>query len=625
MQPSAFSHPTQECDIIMKGGITSGVVYPLAVVELAKTYRLRNIGGTSAGAIAAALAAAAEYGRSHPRGGFPKLAELPEFLADHLKLLFQPSSKTRPPFSLLLTWISPGKEADDGREPGKLARALAFLKKLALSALKLARFHPIAFLLGALLGIALFWLVADYPSEGQLITPRAMTLRVLFALFWGLLVALLVFAWRAVKAIQSNAFGMCSGMPAHEPSRRNSPPALTPWLAGLLDQVAGKTGAPLTFGDLWGPGDREAQEEDPRLRAINLEVMTTNLTYGWPVRLPTRSRELFFHPKELRGFFPEDVVGWMEDHPFPPRNERERRHIQRIVTETPFRPMPAPADLPVVVAARMSLSFPVLISAVPLYAVDWTPREDESDEDNEPAAPDPAPELAPCWFSDGGISSNFPVHFFDGLLPVRPVFGINLRPLKKGQEPDPDEGENVWFPSRAGEAVLPVWTPITSLFGFLGTIVRTMQNWSDNTQMRLPGYRDRVAHIYLSEQEGGMNLSMPRRRVERLTRRGRIAGQKVQTLDWDGHRWTRYRSAVAQLEERLDQMEEVYSGGFDRFLEAHDSKKGRYQRPDAWKKYAMESTTALMDAVRSWRAHPKYRLGDKPPKPEPELRISPRR
>jgi hypothetical protein len=34
-------------------------------------------------------------------------------------------------------------------------------------------------------------------------------------------------------------------------------------------------------------------------------------------------------------------------------------------------PLPEPEDLPVVVAVRMSLSFPVLLSAVPLYAVDY--------------------------------------------------------------------------------------------------------------------------------------------------------------------------------------------------------------------------------------------------------------
>src|SRR5262249_62316943 len=46
--------PAQSCDIVMKGGITSGVVYPLALVELSTKFRFSNIGGTSAGAMAAA-------------------------------------------------------------------------------------------------------------------------------------------------------------------------------------------------------------------------------------------------------------------------------------------------------------------------------------------------------------------------------------------------------------------------------------------------------------------------------------------------------------------------------------------------------------------------------------------
>ena len=57
------SKPMPECDLIMKGGITSGVVYPFAVTGLAERYRLRGVGGSSAGAIAATLAAAAERRR----------------------------------------------------------------------------------------------------------------------------------------------------------------------------------------------------------------------------------------------------------------------------------------------------------------------------------------------------------------------------------------------------------------------------------------------------------------------------------------------------------------------------------------------------------------------------------
>ena len=51
-------------DLTMEGGTTSGVVYPLAICELATDFRFRNVGGASAGAIAAALTAAAELGRS---------------------------------------------------------------------------------------------------------------------------------------------------------------------------------------------------------------------------------------------------------------------------------------------------------------------------------------------------------------------------------------------------------------------------------------------------------------------------------------------------------------------------------------------------------------------------------
>jgi hypothetical protein len=65
---SDFKNPPLECDLVMKGGITSGIVYPPAVIEMARWYRSRSIGGTSAGAIAAVVTAAAEYGRAS--GGF---------------------------------------------------------------------------------------------------------------------------------------------------------------------------------------------------------------------------------------------------------------------------------------------------------------------------------------------------------------------------------------------------------------------------------------------------------------------------------------------------------------------------------------------------------------------------
>ena len=107
--------------MVLKGGITSGVVYPHALCELARAYRFANIGGTSAGAIAAAGAAAAEHGREH--GGFERLAELPAWIGggDNLFRLFQPERRTRPYFRLLATGL--GRKGA-GRWPRVAAAAL---------------------------------------------------------------------------------------------------------------------------------------------------------------------------------------------------------------------------------------------------------------------------------------------------------------------------------------------------------------------------------------------------------------------------------------------------------------------------------------------------------------------
>ena len=64
------------CDIVMKGGITSGVVYPLAAVELSTKYRFVNIGGTSAGAIAAADASRINSLRDSHRAALGTLAQI---------------------------------------------------------------------------------------------------------------------------------------------------------------------------------------------------------------------------------------------------------------------------------------------------------------------------------------------------------------------------------------------------------------------------------------------------------------------------------------------------------------------------------------------------------------------
>jgi hypothetical protein len=68
-----------DCDIVMAGGVTSGIIYPGAVAMIARRYSFHCIGGTSVGAIAAAVTAAAEYGRRtglNPNA-FAQVAALP--------------------------------------------------------------------------------------------------------------------------------------------------------------------------------------------------------------------------------------------------------------------------------------------------------------------------------------------------------------------------------------------------------------------------------------------------------------------------------------------------------------------------------------------------------------------
>ena len=106
-----MSSPVRECDVVMKGGIASGVVYAGAIRSLAREFRFRSLGGTSAGAIAAAVAAAAEY-RRQTRGahGF---AHLLEPLVDDLTArrffprLLQTGRATRPVVRIGLTAVDP--------------------------------------------------------------------------------------------------------------------------------------------------------------------------------------------------------------------------------------------------------------------------------------------------------------------------------------------------------------------------------------------------------------------------------------------------------------------------------------------------------------------------------------
>src|SRR5439155_1344402 len=81
------------------------------------------------------------------------------------------------------------------------------------------------------------------------------------------------------------------------------------------------------------------------------------------------------------------------------------------------------------------------------------------------------------------------------------------------------------------------------------------QNWADRGQMGLPGYRDRIVQVHHTTGEGGLNLGMPPPTIEDLAERGRAGALKLMNeFDFDQHRWTRYRTAMAELEEALASM-----------------------------------------------------------------------
>lgn len=608
--------PERVCDLVMKGGITSGVAYPLASVELAKHFTLRNIGGTSVGAVAAAFAAAAEHARGKRGAGFDALEKLPAWFAGrapdggtNLFSLFRPDPATAPLFNLIMAHLG-------SRGQGRLDRALRVMRA------SIAGF-PLSALGGAVPGLLLAAITFAFSGGIALFASLAAAALMIGA---GAMLAAGRGAGRIlVRDLPANFYGLCSG---NAPAEPREGPALAEWIADTVDHIAGRdpaTDPPLTFGDLWG---------DDRDTGVNLQMMTTNLTQGRPMRVPFDDPgqkgigQYYFDPDEMRRLFPERIVEWMIAHAAQAGQTQLPTNLVRL---------PKARDLPVVFGVRLSVSYPLLLSAVPLYTHDWT-RERAKDR----LQPDR------CWFSDGGLSSNFPVHFFDNPLPRWPTFAINFRP------PHPDmPDELVWMPVSNRDRGIAIWNRFDAgraptLWGFLATLKDVTQNWMDNEQVRVPGFRDRIVHITLQPGEGGVNLDMPPAMIADIAERGRVAGQTLAERfasgpewevaeAWEGHRWVRFRSSMYALEGALRSFErglrEVHPGDkpFEELAARH---KGLPPLAFPWwsagqRDFALASTKALREIVASWRL-PYQTFGPAdtddpgPPEPTPEMRIVPR-
>ncbi len=392
---------------------------------------------------------------------------------------------------------------------------------------------------------------------------------------------------------------------------------------------------PLTFADLWGARtaeDRRRLESDASGRRISLEVMTTNLTQARPYRLPFESQTLYFDPTELAPLFSPRVIEFMKRQRRPPSDDRDS--LADLAAARGLVAFPRPADLPVVVAVRMSLSFPILISAVPLWGFDFSyAAKDSRGERGQP-------HLTRCWFSDGGITSNFPIHFFDGPLPRWPTFAFNLTPFHPKFAYDPkDETRNVWLPRTNGDGQTENWAnppeggALSRLLWFLGRIVETMHNWRDNIQLKVPGYRDRIAQVHLRDEEGGINLRMEKEAIEALSARGAHAARVLSErfsdvppagtiLNWDNHCWVRLRSTMSLLEQQLARIRRAVAGkeGTRSYADLEEGPPSyRFEDPVA----AAEMLDGLEGLADAWSAHPRA-LSERAPRPSPELRILPR-
>jgi hypothetical protein len=338
--------------------------------------------------------------------------------------------------------------------------------------------------------------------------------------------------------------------------------------------------------------------------------MTTNLTFRRPYKFPFSTRIFYFCEKRLRVYFPDYVVDHLvnKSEAAPdgtdagtPVRMRCTCHREQV------RSLPDPWDLPVVMAARLSLSFPTLISAVPLFCVDWARGPGKRT-------------LIETWFSDGGISSNFPMHLFDSLWPMRPTFGINLTP----QHPDFDS--LVWTPRPQGRGgILPRSHETASMVGLYKAIFDTMQNWVDTTQITMPGYRDRVAAVLQRPGEGGMNLKMKADVIEGLADRGAEAAALFDDFDFELHRWIRYRVSMSELDETMGELRQSYVKGTKDFIANYAQSATRYPigKPPAVLQ-DRQATASLIGVADVWAdaGHPSS--AGTVPRPKPSLRLTPR-
>jgi predicted acylesterase/phospholipase RssA len=611
--------PTQECDLIMKGGVTSGLVYPGAIYALSEQFRLRNIGGTSAGAIGAVAAAAMEFGRrsSNNPDARSQMGDLPSELA----------AKTDQGESRLEAMFcgDPGRIAGEpGTAPllaglkGVLAGRPGALRRLLGGAKRPLASTAAATAVQALAGGVLAGFVAAQAGMGAIITASAAALATLATIYGtgkpnvvasvqhGAPISLGSLN-RALRPFVSNGLGLATGFadPPGATIKGDQLPSLTLWLHQTIQRLAGLSATEpddvLTFGKLWSLGtDPNPSAFD--VRAIDLVLVCSDLNRMQSASFPflPDNHRLYYDPVEWQRLFPEPVLKALEKHSWPVLSDampaalgydldniRQAAKGLGAVGER-LRLLPKGKHIPIIVGARASMAFPGLFTPLPLWVLRWI---------GEPKVVGLEPVLSPVYLSDGGITSNFPIHLFDSVLPTRPTFAVNL--LYPGddlsiEEFTADDGNAARGKSVPGNVrtlgssfavdeqystemlIMPFadqdrvnfykapasGAPVQQVAGLIARVVETARTWGDVSLYNQVGVRDRIIHIRLTGQEGGFNLSMDKASINSLNVKGTAAGttlncrfrfeNPVDTLDtrgrftltWNNHRRIRAESVL---------------------------------------------------------------------------------
>ena len=162
------------------------------------------------------------------------------------------------------------------------------------------------------------------------------------------------------------------------------------------------------------------------------------------------------------------------------------------------------------------------------------------------------------------------------------------------------------------------------------SIAATMQDWRDQMQLAMPGFRDRIVHVSHSDREGGLNLNMEPDVIGILSDSGAKAAEELINAfaksGWNNHQRIRIRTALSVLQQLLDQI----ATGLSSQQKPSYGEIALDPKPPSYKFATPEDASSavrlLQELTRlatSLHAE-RVDLSTDAPRPAPEIRMAPR-